>query len=385
MTIPSRLFLNLMQQYKCQPSFLHRGFSKPSLINDQKIQKTKEKNAKGTTKREKNQDKNMQKDGKTDIKVCIIGGGVTPLYTAILLKQYRIIKSINLVDTKDSMSEAMMDTCHAETNPCINHFRKKDIKQALKEANIVALMDETDVAAMDSMTPQAQFKSAADYVRRMTDQILRFCPDALVAVFARPVTATLAMVSEIFRCSGWWNPDRIVGSTATHGAQIERMARVLLNLEDAGLSVPLAGGADVRTIVPLFSRAIPFNQFTNAQRKILLQTFRVGDEATKSLNEGPSLSFGTAAAKLITTLGNGLCGFDHVTTCAYVRSNVLPVCRFFTSELQLGPEGIERNLGLPKITPMEILLIEQVIPHINEYIDMAIAAVRTERMRVKTR
>jgi len=116
-----------------------------------------------------------------------------------------------------------------------------------------------------------------------------------------------------------------------------------------------------------------------------LQTFRVGDEATKSLNEDLSLSSGTAAAKLIITLASGLCGFDHVITCAYVRSNVLPVCRFFTSELQLGTEGVKRNLGLPKITPTEILLIEQVIPFINEYVDMAVAAVRTEKMRVKTR
>lgn len=125
-------------------------------------------------------------------------------------------------------------------------------------------MDETDIVVMESgMAPRAQFKSAANYVRQMTDQILRFCPDAFVAVFARPVTATLAMVSEIFRCSGWWNPDRIVGSTAIHNAHIERMAKMLLNLEDASFSVPLAGGADARTIVPLFSRAIPFNQFTN--------------------------------------------------------------------------------------------------------------------------
>lgn len=129
-------------------------------------------------------------------------------------------------------------------------------------------MDETDINVKNSMTPQAQFKSAADYVRQTTDQILRFCPDALVAVFAHPVTATLAMVSEIFRCSGWWNPDRIIGSTAMHGAHIERITKMLLNLEDANLSMPLAGGADAHTIVPLFSRAIPFNQFTNVRKSI---------------------------------------------------------------------------------------------------------------------
>ncbi|EZA55020.1 hypothetical protein DMN91_009413 [Ooceraea biroi] len=166
-----------------------------------------------------------------------------------------------------------------------------------------------------------------------------------------------------------------------------RLVAALRFLSGTSMSVPLAGGADSRTIVPLLSRAVPFNQFTNAQRKTLLQSFRTGDEATTESvdDDGPSLSSGTAAAKLIIALASGLCGFEHVITCAYARSNVLPICRFFTSQVQLGPEGIKRNLGLPKISPAEVLLIEQAIPLINEHIDTAIAAVQNERMRAKTR
>jgi len=117
-----------------------------------------------------------------------------------------------------------------------------------------------------------------------------------------------------------------------------------------------------------------------------LQSLRIGDEKTtvESVDDNPSLSSGAAAAKLIITLATGLCGFEHVITCAYVRSNILPVCRFFTSQLQLGPEGVKRNLGLPKISPMEVLLIEQAIPLINEYTDMAITAVQSKKMRAKT-
>lgn len=123
------------------------------------------------------------------------------------------------------------------------------------------------------------------------------------------------------------------------------------------------------------------------QRKTLLQSFRASDKEARTgpLAEGPSLSPGTAAAKLLINLAAGLSGHEHVITCAYVRSDVLPVCRFFTSELELGPGGIKRNLGLPKISAGEVLLIEQAIPLINEHIDMAVAAVRTERTRTSTR
>lgn len=123
------------------------------------------------------------------------------------------------------------------------------------------------------------------------------------------------------------------------------------------------------------------------QRKTLQQSFRTSDEEARAgpLGEGPSLSSGTAAAKLLIKLAAGLSGHDHVLTCAYVRSDVLPICRFFTSELELGPGGVKRNLGLPKISAGEVLQIEQAIPLINEHVDMAIAAVRTEKTRARTR
>lgn len=113
----------------------------------------------------------------------------------------------------------------------------------------------------------------------------------------------------------------------------------------------------------------------------MLQSFQSSDEETrKGPTENPSLSFGTAAAKLLINLAAGLSGHDHVITCAYVRSDVLPICRFFTSELELGPGGIKRNLGLPKLSAKEVLQIEQVIPLINEHVDMAIAAVGRRRL-----
>ncbi|XP_011877024.1 PREDICTED: probable malate dehydrogenase, mitochondrial [Vollenhovia emeryi] len=427
MTVLSRSCLDLSRRCGRRFTLARRGSSKIPPADERTVQRVEEKNAEGSTRREK--DENARRGDESGVKVCIIGGGVTPLYTAVLLKQYRIIKSIRLVDTRDSALEALTDASHLETSPRIDHFRRKDIKQALREvrasgntdrtenfladlskkeenknaqASIVALMDETDVAAAGSAMAREQFKSTADYVRQMTDRILRFCPDAVVAVFARPVTATLAMVSEICRCAGWWNPDRLVGSTASYGGRIEGTAAAILNLERASLSVPLAGGADVRTVVPLLSRAVPFNQFTNvrarvsivdnqydcqAQRKTLLESLRAGDEGVRTgpLGEGSSLSSGTAAAGLLLNLAAGLSGHERVVTCAYVRSDVLPVCRFFTSELELGPEGVKRNLGLPKISAGEVHLIEQAIPLINEHVDMAVAAVRTERTRARTR
>ncbi|XP_076669271.1 malate dehydrogenase, mitochondrial isoform X2 [Andrena cerasifolii] len=245
--------------------------------------------------------------------------------------------------------------------------------------NIIALMDETDTNTTD-LSPKAQIEAAAAYVHEMAAHMVHCCSESLVAVFTRPVTATVPMVSEVYKLSGWWDPDRIIGSTALDRMRVEAITASLLDLNPAFLSIPMVGGADPYTIVPLLSRTTPINQFTRAQQETMLQSLRGADQQMANINyRGPILSAGAAAAKLILSLAEGLSGFENVITSAYVRSNILPVCRFFTSELQLGAGGVQKNFGLPKMSASEVLMVEQAIPFINQHTDIAIKAIQSNR------
>lgn len=122
---------------------------------------------------------------------------------------------------------------------------------------------------MDEINPNinlnltSQFEAVSPYVCEMAEQMAQFNSESLVAVFVRPVTATLPTVSEIYKLAGWWDPDRIIGSTALDRMRMEALTANLLDLNPAFLSVPLVGGADLNTIVPLLSCATPINRFTN--------------------------------------------------------------------------------------------------------------------------
>lgn len=72
-------------------------------------------------------------DRKGDIKVCMIGGAESLIYAAVLLKQFRLIKRIHVVDAKDSLANAVLDVNHIDTSPRIKYFKRKHLKQALKE------------------------------------------------------------------------------------------------------------------------------------------------------------------------------------------------------------------------------------------------------------
>lgn len=119
-------------------------------------------------------------------------------------------------------------------------------------------MDETNLDTKD-LSIVSQFEATSMYVHEMAEKMVRFSSNSLVAVFARPVTATLPMVSEVYKHAGWWDPDRIIGSTALDRMRMEAITANLLDLNPAFLSVPMVGGADSNSIVPLLSRASPIN------------------------------------------------------------------------------------------------------------------------------
>ena len=96
---------------------------------------------------------------------------------------------------------------------------------------------------------------------------------------------------------------------------------------------------------------------------------------------GPTLSGGVAAAKFISTIINGMRGNGIAVANAFVRSDVLPVCQYLTSEVRFGPNGIHQNFGLPKVSEKEIRSIEQSIPIINKMVNTATHFVHTGKIK----
>lgn len=143
MTVLPRSFLDLSRRCGRRSILARRASSKIPPIDERRARRVCEgTTAEGSTTR--GRDENCRGDDKANLRVCIIGGGVTPLYTAILLKQYRIIKSIRLVDTRYSTSESLIEASHLESSPRIDSFSKKDMKQALREVRASRDTDRTE-------------------------------------------------------------------------------------------------------------------------------------------------------------------------------------------------------------------------------------------------
>ena len=107
---------------------------------------------------------------------------------------------------------------------------------------------------------------------------------------------------------------------------------------------------------------------------MLLHKFQSAEkELSSTESNGPTISSAAAITKFLTTLIAGISGHNKAIACAYVRSNILPFCPFFTSELKFGPNGIEQNFGLPKLSQKDTILIEKSVHRINELVDSGIS------------
>lgn len=103
-------------------------------------------------------DSNKSTDGNTIVKdsasinhetvsVALIGGGITPAYTALLLKQIPIIKFVYVADVNDNAAGLMLDASHVDTSAKIRYFNKNNISNALREVNRVIRKPQKKLAA----------------------------------------------------------------------------------------------------------------------------------------------------------------------------------------------------------------------------------------------
>ena len=86
-------------------------------------------------------------------------------------------------------------------------------------------------------------------------------------------------------------------------------------------------------------------------------SFRIQNAGTevveaKAGTGSATLSMAYAAARFTDSLIKGMKGVEGVTECAYVESDVTEA-KYFATPLVLGPNGIEKNLGLGTLTEFE--------------------------------
>ncbi|NWR37098.1 MDHM protein, partial [Tachuris rubrigastra] len=290
-------------------------------------------------------------------KVAVLGasGGIgQPL--SLLLKNSPLVSKLSLYDIAHTPGVAA-DLSHIETKANVKGFMgPEQLPECLKGCDVVVIP--AGVPRKPGMTRDDLFNTNASIVASLTSACAKHCPEAMICIISNPVNSTIPITSEVFKKHGVYNPNKIFGVTTLDIVRANTFVAELKaghGLDPARVTVPVIGGHAGKTIIPLISQCTPKVEFPQDQlEKLTARIQEAGTEVVQAKAGAGSatLSMAYAGARFVFSLLDAMSGKQGVVECAFVKSDVTE-SPYFSTPLQLGKKGIEKNLGLGKLSPFE--------------------------------
>uniref|UniRef100_A0AAZ3Q382 Malate dehydrogenase n=2 Tax=Oncorhynchus TaxID=8016 RepID=A0AAZ3Q382_ONCTS len=280
--------------------------------------------------------RSLTTSSQNNAKVAVLGasGGIgQPL--SLLLKNSPLVGELSLFDIAHTPGVAA-DLSHIETRAHVTGYMGPDqLNAALKGCDVVVIP--AGVPRKPGMTRDDLFNTNATIVATLADAVARNCPEAMICIIANPVNSTIPITSEVMKKYGVYNPNRVFGVTTL---DIVRANAFVAEL-----------------------KATPKVEFPADQLSAL--TARIQDAGTEVVKAkagagSATLSMAYAGARFTFSVLDAMNGKEGVVECAYVRSEETE-CKYFSTPLLLGKHGIEKNLGLGKLSAFEENLVADAI------------------------
>merc|ERR1711910_24115 len=271
-----------------------------------------------------------------NVSVAVMGaaGGIgQPL--SMLLKLNPAVTKLALYDIVATPGVAA-DLSHIETPGRVAGFMGADqLEASLAGAEIVVIP--AGVPRKPGMTRDDLFNTNASIVATIAAAAAKVCPEAMLAIISNPVNSTVPIAAEVYKKAGVFNPKKIFGVTTL----------------DVVRSNAFIG--EKKGVVPADELKALTERIQDAGTEVVKAKAGAGSA---------TLSMAYAAARFTDSLIKGINGQEGVVECAFVASNVTEA-KYFATPLVLGPNGIEKNLGLGTLTSFEQDLLAAAIPELN--------------------
>jgi len=329
-------------------------------------------------------------------KAVVLGaaGGIgQPL--ALLLKSNPLVSELGLFDIVNTPGVAA-DLSHISTPAKVEGYLPPDdgLKKALIGADIVVIP--AGVPRKPGMTRDDLFKINAGIVRDLATGIATTAPKAFVLVISNPVNSTVPIVAEVFKKHGVFDPKKLFGVTTLDVVRASTFVSEVhgdLSLSTS-VTVPVIGGHSGVTIVPLLSQSShPLPASTDLEALIKRIQFG-GDEVVKAKDGTGSatLSMAYAGAEFAGKVLRAVRGEKGIIAPSFVhlsadkaggevlKKELGKDLDFFSSRVELGPEGVVKIHPLGKITDAEQALVKAALPELASNIDKGVAFIDSPKL-----
>lgn len=325
------------------------------------------------------------------VKVCIVGaaGGIgQPL--SLLLRKNENIRTLTLYDICDTKG-IIEDLKGCNYSSKIKGFTGIDnLNEALKKSDIIVVVAGQTISLDQSR--EELFPVNAQIMVDITKVAAKVCPKAFIAIVTNPINALVPLTVLALQEEGIEDAHkRVFGVTTLDLTRASVLASKLISGPVEDIFVPVVGGHDGITIVPLLSQAKPKAPAILTPEKNLDFMKELQDAGPKVLKAKggkitATLSTADAVAKFTNSLVLAKTG-QKVKEYTYVKSNILAGCNFFASQVEINKHGVLRMFPLGDMTEIEEKAIEDAVPLLKSSEENAINFTTLEsperEMRVK--
>ncbi|OAA67094.1 Malate dehydrogenase, type 1 [Niveomyces insectorum RCEF 264] len=308
-------------------------------------------------------------------KVTVLGaaGGIgQPL--SLLLKLNPRVTELALYDIRGGPGVAA-DISHVNTKSTVKGYdpTPTGLAGALKGSEVVLIP--AGVPRKPGMTRDDLFNTNASIVRDLAKAVAESAPDARVLVISNPVNSTVPIVAEVFKARGVYNPKRLFGVTTLDVVRASRFVSEIEGTDPADEQVTVVGGHSGVTIVPLFSQSR--HPALSANAALVHRVQFGGDEVVQAKDGAGSatLSMAMAGARMADSVLRAAQGETGVVEPTFVDS---PLYKdqgidFFSSRVELGPEGVKTIFPVGTLDANEQKLLEACFGDLKKNIAKGVA------------
>lgn len=286
---------------------------------------------------------------------------------SLLLKQSDQISELSLYDIVKHTPGVAADISHMNFPARVKGFTgPEQLRDSLKGSQVVIIP--AGLPRKPGMTRDDLFTANASVVRDVALAVSEVAPTALVGIITNPVNSCVPIFCEVMRKAGKLDPNRIFGVSTLDLVRASAFIGEAKGLNPKEVNCPVIGGHSGISIVPVISQCQPAVQFSQDElAKMVARIQDAGTEVVKAKAGAGSatLSMGFAGARFALSLIKALNGQSNVIECAYVMSDVAGT-KYFATPLILGKNGIEKNLGIGKLSNYEQELVNKAIPEIKD-------------------
>ena len=310
-------------------------------------------------------------------KVAVLGaaGGIgQPL--SLLLKLNPRVTELALYDIRGGPGVAA-DISHINTKSTVKGYEPSPsgLADALKGSEVVLIP--AGVPRKPGMTRDDLFNTNASIVRDLAKAVAKSAPEAKVLIISNPVNSTVPICAEVFKAAGVYNPKTLFGVTTLDVVRASRFVAEVKSTDPKDENITVVGGHSGVTIVPLFSQSNHPDLSSNAE--LVKRVQFGGDEVVKAKDGAGSatLSMAMAGARMAESILRAAQGEKGVVEPAFVDSPLYKDqgIEFFSSKVELGPEGVAKIHPVGEVDATEQKLLEACFSDLKKNIEKGVAFV----------